>query len=390
MTDTPSSAASRNSLMVLTVIAAGAALYWLSDIVTPLALAMFLTIMIDGFVRVLRERAHLPARFALPAAVVLSILLFGGSIYVIAENGAGFVAQLLGYGPRLNATLAKAAGLLHMGVPPTVEQLFKQLDPGKYVAPALQGLRGFAANALFVLIYMGFLFASRHGFRRKMVSLFPHRDARENAVHVFERIRNGVEQYLWIQTVTGLMIAAASWVVMALMHLDNAVFFAFLIFIISYIPVVGGAVAIFLPPIFALVQFPTFGPAIILLAALGAINFVVGNIVLPRMQGDSLNLDPVVVLLSLALWTAIWGLPGAFLSTPLAVTAMIILAQFPSSRWMAVLLSGNGDPESSGRRQVAQSAGSPDAVPPPSVGTQTKTSRKRESAGVKPKGRRPI
>ncbi len=69
-----------------------------------------------------------------------------------------------------------------------------------------------------------------------------------------------------------------------------------------------------------LVQFDTFVPAIILLAALNAINFVVANIVLPRMQGESLNLDPVVVLFSLALWTVIWGLPGAFLSTPLTVT----------------------------------------------------------------------
>ena len=101
---------------------------------------------------------------------------------------------------------------------------------------------------------------------------------------------------------------------------------------------------ILVPPIFALVQFDGWWQAAALLAGLQTVNFLVGNIVYPRMQGRSLNIDPVVVLLSLAFWGGIWGFPGMFLSTPLTVTAMVILAQFPSSHWVAVLLSGDGDP----------------------------------------------
>lgn len=353
MTDA-ASAVTRRCAVVLAVIASGVALYVLGDILTPLALALFLSIMIDGFARVLSERAKVPLRVALPLAIVLSVLLFGGAIYVIADNGAGFVGQMSTYGPRLDAVIGKTAHLLGIAVPPTVGQLINQLNPSRFIGPIAQGLQGFAGNAVFVLIYMGFLIASRHGFKRKLASLFPHGEKRTNAIHVFQRIRNGVEQYLWIQTVTGLMIAIGSWIVMALVGLDNGVFWAFLIFIVCYIPVVGGAIAVLLPPLFALVQFDTFVPAIILFAALNAINFVVANIILPRMQGETLNLDPVVVLFSLALWTVIWGMPGAFLSTPLTVTAMVVLAQFPSSRWIAVLLSGNGDPQSSGENPVAE------------------------------------
>jgi AI-2 transport protein TqsA len=392
MTDTNVPTITRHSVIIIAVVVASAALYWLRDILTPLALAVFLTIMVDSFVRVLHERARMPKRFALPSAIVFSLILFGGSIYVIADNGAAFITQLLGYGPRLTETIGKAAALFGMAVPPTMGQLLQQLDPGRYVAPVLQGLQGFAANALFVMVYMGFMFASRQGFRRKMVALFPNHDARNEAVHVFERIRNSVEQYLWIQTVTGLIIGVGSWVVMAMLQLENAVFFAFLIFIICYIPVVGGAVAIFLPPLYALMQFPSFAPAIILLASLGTINFVVGNILLPRMQGETLNMDPIVVLLSLALWTAIWGLPGAFLSTPLTGTAMIILAQFPRSRWMAVLLSGNGDPLADGRqdRGASEEKRSEKTRPAGRSEETTRSSQKRDSAGVKPKSRSPI
>jgi hypothetical protein len=67
------------------------------------------------------------------------------------------------------------------------------------------------------------------------------------------------------------------------------------------------------------------------------------------MQGDSLNMDPLVVLLSLAFWGALWGITGMFLSTPLTVLVMVILAQFEGSRWIAILLSANGDPQGLGR-----------------------------------------
>jgi predicted PurR-regulated permease PerM len=99
------------------------------------------------------------------------------------------------------------------------------------------------------------------------------------------------------------------------------------------------------PPIFALVQFENPWWAVGLFAVLQSTQFIVGNVVQPRMQGRSLNMDPVVVLLALAFWGKIWGLAGMFLSTPLTVMAMVILAQFPGTRWVAVLLSADGEPE---------------------------------------------
>ncbi len=131
---------------------------------------------------------------------------------------------------------------------------------------------------------------------------------------------------------------------MAVLGLDNATFWALFIFITSYVPMIGAAVGILAPVAFALLQFSSPLTAVALLLGLEAIMFVIGNMFLPRMQGRSLNLDPVVLLLSLAFWGALWGLPGAFLSSPLTVMAMVILAQFPSTHWIAVLLSGDGEP----------------------------------------------
>jgi predicted PurR-regulated permease PerM len=71
---------------------------------------------------------------------------------------------------------------------------------------------------------------------------------------------------------------------------------------------------------------------------------VVGNLVYPRMQAETQNIDPVVTLLSLALWTLLWGLAGSFLAVPMTLIGMMIFAQFDSTRWVAAMLSNDGKP----------------------------------------------
>ena len=338
--------AARAAIVFIAVVVGFAAVYWLRDILRPLILAVFLLILIDGFARVLDNRVPgFPKKLAKPVALVVSVLVFGGVVFLVAENGVAFFNQLITYLPKLHALAVKVGGHFGVTVPPTLEGMIHQLNPSRFFGSAAGWARSFATDALFVLIYLGFLMASERGFKRKLVTLFPSHDDRDHALALMSHIRNGIDRYVWVQTVTGVMIAAGSWVIMAVVGLDNALFWAFVIFLASYIPLLGGAIGVFLAPLFALVQFDTWWQAAVLFAGAETIHFVVGNIVTPRMQGTSLNLDPVVVLLSLAFWSAIWGITGATLSSPLTVVVMVILAQFPNTRWIAVLLSWNADPE---------------------------------------------
>lgn len=350
MADAPASSTGRNALVIVAVIAAGAALRWMTDIVTPLLLAIFLTVMVDGFSRVIRRRLPaLPRAAAMILAIGIPSVVFVGGVVVAAYNADGFLGTLAKSEPKLNAAIAGLAHATRFHGPRSVDQMLRHLDPTQYLGAIAQGLQGFVSSAIFVLVYLGFLLASRHAFALKAERLFRGAQERRNALRVFLRVRDGVERYLWIQTVTGAVIAAGSWLVMVLVGLNDAVFWSFLIFIVNYVPIVGAVAAIGLPALFALLQFHGYGEAAIVFIGLWLITFVVGNILLPRMQGDSLNMDPLVVLLSLAFWGALWGLPGMFLSTPLTVLAMVILAQFDGSRWIAVLLSADGDPQRLGR-----------------------------------------
>ena len=370
----PNSTVAGNALVTLAVVAAGAALYWLRDILTPLAMAIFLLIMIDGVKRFIEDRTRLPRHWAGMAALTVVVLAFLASIAFIVNGAAGFFSDASGVssgiGPRIDAIIADGAGLFGMTTPPTAQELFAGLDVRGYLTTLAFQVQGVVSGAFFVMVYLAFLLAAQMGFRRKLVSLFPNRESRQEASEVFQRVRGGVEGYLWVQAVTGGIICIAAWILMRLVGLHNAEFWTFVIFVVGFIPVLGGAIAGLAPPLFALVQFPTYWPALILLVGLQLILFVVGNAIQPRMQGDNQNIDPVAVLLALALWGKLWGVVGMFLSTPLAVMAMAILAEFKGSMWIAILLSGDGRPYADEDAEPAHKppARRPARVKPPRAG----------------------
>jgi len=344
--------AARSAQVLIAVILAGAALVWMAPILTPLALAVFLMLMIDAMARDLHLRVPILGPGAsLGAAIAVCILVFAGVVFFAAARAAGFVGKLFAYQGRLNALLEVLAHDLHMKIPHTVNALVAGLDPGRYLPMVAEGVQQLVTNGVLILIYLGFLLASRHGFERKAVRLFHGREGRHEALQVFLRVRDSLERYLWIQTVCGAFIAVGSLALMTLVGLENAFFWAFLIFVIGYIPIVGAAVGILAPALYALLQFPTPWQGAFLVLSMFALAFVVGNILMPRMQGRSLNIDPVMILLSLAFWGAMWGVTGMFLSTPLTILVMVVLAQFDGSRWIAVLLSADGDPHSLGAPQ---------------------------------------
>ena len=159
-----------------------------------------------------------------------------------------------------------------------------------------------------------------------------------------EQVGEDIQTYIWVQTLTGLKLAGGSALIMFADGRDNALFWTFVLFLLSFIPILGVTIGSVAPALFALLQFPTLWPAIIIFGGIQVVAFVVGNLVYPTMQAQTQNISPVATLLSLAFWTMLWGMPGAFLSVPLTLILMLICAKFDSSRWVAVLLSNDGAP----------------------------------------------
>lgn len=347
MPETLTSHNARAATLIIATVMVGAVVWWLRAILAPLALALFLMVIIDGLARVIQNRLRfIPSQVALGLALTLTTLIFALTAYEVTVHASSFLAQLIASAPQFNDLVQRTGHQLGMEVPPTVSQLVTQMNLPHYLSSVAVALKDIASGAAFVFVYLIFLLISRSGFEAKGRTLFATTERFEQARAVFVRIRKGVERYVWVQTMAALIIAGASFALMRLTHLHNAVFWAFLIFIFAYVPIIGGAIAVLLPPVFALMQFGAHWEPVALLVGAQLIHFAVGNFIAPRMQGVSLNVDPVVVVLSLAFWGAIWGVPGMFLSTPLTVVAIVVLIQFPSTRWLAVMLSRDGDPMS--------------------------------------------
>jgi predicted PurR-regulated permease PerM len=334
----------RVGVIVLAAVAAGFAFRELRNILAPLALAVFLLLMIDGLARALGERTPFPKRAAMPAAVVLIVAMFAFAIWIMAHNGRGFALDAPTFAHRIDALLLEAKTRFGLQVPPTLGDLVHRLNPARWLGAAANAAGGAVEQFVFVLIYLGFLLASQHGFNRKLEAMLTQDTHQQEAARVMERVRRGVESYIFVQTVVGVVIAGMSLLIMWPMGLKHMYFFAFLIFVANYVPAIGAAIGVLVPPLFALLQFDDLWRPLGMLVAFELIHFGVSHVLQPRLQGKQLNLDPIFVLLGLAFWGYLWGLTGAFLSTPLTVTVMALLAEQPSMRWIAVLLSSDGKP----------------------------------------------
>lgn len=333
------------SNVVTAVILAGGALWALRGILEPFVLAVFLLIMVDGLARAIERGAPgIGHRLALPTALAVIVGGLGITAWLTANNVADFAAEASRYEARLDGLLFSGAQQLGLSKTPTTASLIHELNPAHYAGVIAPALGHFGEGAVFTLIYLGFLVASRRGFAAKGARFFRTPEARDEFGRIFERIRHGVERYLWVQTLIGVVITAASAALMLALGLSHVAFWCVVIFVTNYIPAIGAAVGVLFPAVFGVVEFDQVWRAAVLLGGLEAIHFVVSHVLQPRMQGQSLNLDPIVVLLALAFWGALWGLVGAFLSTPLTVVALAIFAEFEATRPLAAVLSADGEP----------------------------------------------
>ena len=215
-----------------------------------------------------------------------------------------------------------------------VETLMRQL---------VVGFLGLINQFGLIAIYVAFLLVDQAFFPAKLRLLFPEPDRREKVERLLNDLRVQIGAYLWIMTKLSALTATASYAIMLIVGLENPVFWAMLIFLLNFIPTIGSILGALLPSAFALVQFQDIGSFALVLGLLGIIQFVVGNVVLPRMAGQTLNLSLTVTMLSLAVWGSLWGVTGMFLAVPLTAVLILIASRFEATRPVAVLLSRTGE-----------------------------------------------
>jgi predicted PurR-regulated permease PerM len=320
-------------------------------------MAVFLFLIIEGFAIVINDRLK-GSRIGVARVIAILLVVNGfiGFIALVASGIREFGRGAEEYEAKINGLIGDAYQMVGISDAPQLQELVFNETGRQFFTTLLDAMGGLTGDFILILIYVAFLYAAQSTWSHKLDRIFPEPARRQQVMQISDAARRGIETYLWTQTVISVIITLLTYISLAAMGVDNALFLSALIFVLNYIPTVGSIVAALVPPLFALVQpeMPAWVPgtppqdtyifAGIVFAVISFWQFFIGNFVQPRMMGDSLNLSALVVLLSLAIWGVLWGIPGMFLSAPLTVLMMILFAQSPVTRWIAILLSADGNP----------------------------------------------
>ncbi|MBL8686645.1 MAG: AI-2E family transporter [Alphaproteobacteria bacterium] len=316
------------------------------QILVPLLFAILIWHLINAlasfYQRLSPSKHPIPGWLGLSLATLTILLCFWVVWQIIIENMAAVIGTLPHYEANFERSLARISAFLDLKKTPTLDQIIGEIDFLSILSRLAQNFAGWTGTAVVIFLYLLFLLLEQRFFDRKLRVIFSDATHEKRIRDVLARIRVETQRYLWVKTVISLVVGLASYLLLRLVHVDYAEFWAFLVFFLKYIPVLGAFIATLLPASLALIQFETLYPFFLVLGGLGILQFIIGNFVEPRMLGNSLNLSPFAVMVSLMTWWYIWGVAGMFLCVPILVTLVILFAHFPKTKPLAILLTSRG------------------------------------------------
>jgi AI-2 transport protein TqsA len=354
-------------LLILTAMSITAALYFFSSVLIPFVLAIFLTLCLTPVIDLQMKWLRIPRRTAIFTTLIIGCgFLVLGTLLVTAAADQ-IVQNRDDYEDQFQQLLVRGRGLL----PPEwytdpnepVRNAKKPaldsndiLDPKEVLDPNEQvkgpaeplirvptntlrkvltdiasSVMGIVQNGLLVVIFMIFMIAGKGSFKAPEGSLW---------WEVESRVKRYLLTIILTSGVTGVLVGLTLWA----LKVNFSWMFGFLAFLLNFIPNIGSVIATILPLPVALID-PQLGmiSKILVLVIPGTIQFVIGNIIQPKMMGESLDLHPIVVLLSLIFFGTIWGIIGMFLAVPITAVVNIFLQRFGYTRAIADLISGKTD-----------------------------------------------
>ena len=321
------------------------------SIFVPAVLGAVIVYVIVGLAEKLGRLPVIGPRLPVQLRNLFSVVVIGLAFFLLAylvavANKERALALAPGSGRSLLAAIQQVAVYFGVETEPTWstlrQELLAQVNLQRLVTSLMASVGSILASFVVVFLYATFLLIERSTFDEKLANLSgdPQQVARIRGV--IEAINRRIGSYLALKTLLSLLLGVVSYGVMVLYGLDFAALWAVLTAFLNFVPYVGSVLGVALPVLMAVVQFQEPGLVLTLLLALSAAQFAIGNFLDPYVMGNSLNLSPFAILISLAVWSELWGIPGAFLAVPITAILTIVFSEFPATRPLAVLLSKGG------------------------------------------------
>jgi AI-2 transport protein TqsA len=328
------------SLLIIAAVAITVALMWAQAVMVPFVLALLVTYMVTPMVDLLQTRLKVPRFLALLVAfVVISggismlVLLLVTSIEGLTDNAAQYErtwSQMVGWAQETYVRITDRFGI-DLGLEAQVNDLADQLGELPIIAlgwakNTAGGVLNFLSTTFLVLIFVIYLILG-HTPSEQRQGLWGQVD---------RKVRRYIVTKVLTSATTGLLTGLILWA----LGVDLALVFGMMAFLLNFIPSIGSIIATLLPLPIAMMQFGMGWQLGLVLLLPGAVQMTIGNGLEPKIMGDSLDLHPITILLTLIFWGLVWGPVGMLLAAPITAVLRIVLDRFDTTRPVAELLAG--------------------------------------------------
>lgn len=314
-------------------------------ILVALAIAIILFSLTSDAIHAISTRLRVPNWLATTLALIAIALglLWVATTIMAQVNEIVFLA--ITYAERAQTMLPD---LIERLGPEAQERIMLVLT-GLNITGWIRALAGQASGVLqgsvLVILFVGFMFAERSWFPLKIERLTgDHRKAADMR-RMISTIMHRVNRYLVVKTAVSAVTAFLVWLIFRAAGLDLAVAVAILTFVLNFIPAIGSIIATAIATILTFVLTGDTALTVVICLGITGVQFAIGNVLDPMLLGQTLRLSSFGIILSLAFWGLVWGIPGTFLAVPIMVALMIVCAQIPWLRPVAVMLSREGLPD---------------------------------------------
>jgi predicted PurR-regulated permease PerM len=337
----------RFASMLVALIALVVILVYSQEYVIPFIIALIIWFIIHELreniqqVPFLRKYCPMWLQSTIGFLIIVGVLV--GVVELLIISVEDLAANVEEYQVNFEIAMFQLSSIIGLDVMGEIMEASANVDFSGMVTASLDVASGFLGDAFLILIYVLFLLIEEAIFPKKMQALYGDEKKIKKSTKLFQKMDKNISRYLSLKTIVSLMTGVLSYFVLLAFGLDGAIFWAFLIFLLNYIPTIGSLIATLFPSVFAILQFGDFTTFIWILILVSIVQVLIGNVVEPKMMGNSLNISSLVVILSLTIWGAIWGIMGMILSVPITVMMIIVFEEIPNLRPIAIMLSEQGN-----------------------------------------------
>jgi predicted PurR-regulated permease PerM len=290
-----------------------------------------------------------PLRIPNWLASIVALLLIATALMTLTSIILAQVNTVLGttlsYAERAPTALAELFSFLGPDAEKAILNFTRSVEVSGYLRTAAGQAGNLVQASVLVTLFVGFLFAERVWFDTKLKNFFRNERQAARFGQVVGTIIHRVNYYLLVKSFVSAVTGVLVWLVAEYFGLDLATALGILTFVLNFIPSVGSIIATVLVALVSYIQQPDPVQTAAIFVIVGMTQFTLGNVIDPMLMGRALRLSSFGIIISLAFWAAVWGIPGMFLSVPIMVSLMIVCSQVPELRPVAILLSREGLPD---------------------------------------------